>query len=164
MDLDKRTEGIRLLRQTSADLRLPRRYREQGLLSLVSGANDVTNHIQWEAYKKLPTLESVVGARVDIGGLPEDTVFKIARDIAKGRSPAPGYDELLRAKLTPEQYQKLLNVAMSDGNIAAKSADSPIQKELHDHASWARAELRKIPWRDPDTGQLRMSGVSLNVK
>jgi len=164
LDVDKRMEGIRLLGQAAADSALPRRYREQGLLNLLRGANDVTNHIQWEAYKKLPTLESVVGARVDIGGLPEDTVFQIARDIAKGRSPSPGYDELLRAKLTPEQYQKLLNVAMSEGNIATRSGDGAILKELQELVAWARAQLRKIPWRDPDTGQLRMSGVSLSAK
>jgi hypothetical protein len=164
MDLDKRTEGIRLLRQAAADPALPRRYRERGLLNLMGGTEDLSRYIQSEGRRKLPTLESVLGVKVEIGGLPDETIFELARNVARGRSPAEGFYELLRTKLTPTQCEKLMEAATSDPNIAVATGYTPLQEELRGYGEWARAELCKIPWRDPNTGQLNLAGVPLNVK
>jgi len=93
-------------------------------------------------------------------------------DNMRGKSPGPVYRKAhqllvgaegaeisyvsLQRVFTPEQIETLKAAVASNEVIQAALEVSPLQNELRDLAAWARSELAKLPWRDPNTGELRM--------
>jgi len=159
-DAEERAEGFRLLRQSAEDSNLPRRYREAALLGL-QGAKDLDSHLRHLARKQVPSVESVLdGAKVDLGPLGPEEVFGIAYQLAVGtEGPVFGQKGFERI-FTPEQIEALKVVAVSDPVIPQAAGLTPLQKELEECSEWARQELRKLPWRDPNTGELTLRGIA----
>ena len=62
----------------------------------------------------------------------------------------------LASKLTSEQIEVIAKAVQSNSDIIETLGVSPLQRELQEHAEWARQELCKIPWRDPNTGRLNV--------
>jgi hypothetical protein len=160
INVEKRAEGIRLLRQAAEDPKLPRRYREEALLSLPFPTKELCWHIKESAKKKLPLLENILGgAKVDLRLLPLDDVYGIAYQLTTETKEKIFFRSYFEKVFTPEQVETLKAAAKGNPDFAAAGGVSPLQIELQEHTKWARAELRKIPWRDPETGELTMAPI-----
>lgn len=152
-DVEKNAEGFRLLRQCAEDEKLPRRYREAALVRLGSGAAHLVDSIQQRASRSAPTLESILGTPLPDTGILPGLVFRFVSEIEAGTAP-PGIEELLRSKLTAEQYEAVRKAVTSNPSVATSAGANPLQNELRGHSEWARQELRKLLWRNPATGEL----------
>ena len=157
--VERRLEGIRTLRQAAENLALARRWREITLLKLRRGAQALSFDLQASVADRLGTLDTILGGtRVDLRGTAPILIFRAAHELTQGTAP-PGVAGLLHDRFTDDQI-KVIQAAM-ESNPALQQAVgvSPLQIELEQHTAWADAELRKIPWRDPVTGQLTMAGL-----
>ena len=154
-DVEMNAEGYRILRQCAENENLPRRYREAALVRLKGGAAGLVSSLQHRASESAPTIESILGEPVPDVGIPWDLVFRVVSDIETGKAP-PGYEEGLRSKLTPEQYEALRNAVLTNSALATSAGVNPLQEELRGFSEWAGQELRKLPWRDPNTGELSL--------
>ncbi|KPL05677.1 hypothetical protein AMJ85_11255 [candidate division BRC1 bacterium SM23_51] len=153
---DEEAKGVRLLREAAEDPNLPRRYREQALLTLCSAVERIDSWLQHSGRNKMPSIESILGvASVDTGGLSAGSIFHTVHRTLEGTA-LPGEHKLLASKFTSEQIELLAKAVQSNSDIIEAAGVSPLQKELQEHAQWARQELCKIPWRDPENGRLNI--------
>jgi hypothetical protein len=164
-DAAQQAEGIRLLRQSAEDLNLPRRFREEALLNLVESAERVSAVLQGDSKDCSQSLASILrGAKIPPNPFSPGEVFAIAKQIAD-HAPPPIFGQDWFEKVFTREQQEALQAAVTGNPAIAQGAGvSPVQAEMRADAAWARSELRKIPWRDPNTGQLTMTGVPLGVK
>jgi len=157
---ERRIEGARLLRQVAEDPRLPRRYREQALLNLSRGAEEINRVLQRNGTQKRPSLENILGGvKVDTADMGDNTILKFVYRMTQGTLPKDVEEKFLKVKFTADQLEAIRKVVVSDANIATAIGVTPVQKELESLIGWAERELRKIPWRDPNTGQLTMAAI-----
>lgn len=156
-DVERRVQGIDLLRPSAQDPNLPRRYREAALEILIRTATELAEFERDRAIKVLPSIESILGVAVDnMRGKSPGPVYRKAHQLLVGAEGAEISYGALQRVFTAEQIETLKAAVASNEVIQAALEVSPLQNELRDLAAWARSELAKLPWRDPNTGELRM--------
>jgi len=166
IDKEKRLEGIRSLRQAASDSRMSRRWRDTALVTVIDYARFLSDDSRRQGIVSVKPLAEVLAEKVDIPLSPIG-LYKAAYLTAKGTGSKDDQQfaqDTLRRYLTPAQIEAVKKYVLSDAAVEDAINLSPFDLELATHADWARAELRKIPWRDPNTGQLTIPGVPLDAK
>lgn len=155
-----RLAGFRLLRQCAEDPKLPRRYCEAAMRKLRTG-EFLDRRLKKAAAQRIPDLESIVpGAGSDLGGLTPQEVLGIAYQLAVG-SEGPVFGRAwLEKRFTVDQIEALKTAASGNSAVAEAAGLTPLQKELQGNVNWAREELKKLPWRDPNTGEQKSTALS----
>jgi hypothetical protein len=155
-DSGKAIEGYRMLRACAEDPILPRRYRESALILLAEGAATLANNVQY--LSKTAGGASIAGIlgvqEIDLGGTEPEYVLEAVRVLSENPDSRGALGLLKRTSLTPEQIDQLKAALRDNQEFALAHGVSDVQKELRDHAEWARKELGRLPWRDPATGGL----------
>jgi hypothetical protein len=166
IDKEKRMDGIRLLRQAASDSRMNRRWRDAALVAIIDIAPHLSDWNRNQGITSVKPLSEVLAQKVNIPLSPVG-LYKAAYLVAKDTGTAADLrfsQDMLQRYLTPAQVDIVKKYALSDPAVEDAINRSPFDLELETHADWARSELRKIPWRDPETGQLSMAGIPLAVK
>ena len=155
-------QGFRLLRQCAEDANLPRRYREAALVRLRDGAAALVNSLLYDARRTSPTIDAILASVVPDKGIPPEFVLRMVQEVMQGTA-LPRVFEALRMHYTPQQIETMGNALRADDRLAQAAGLTPLQLELEGYSVWAREELCKLPWRDPNSGELTMQGRALSA-
>jgi hypothetical protein len=160
-DREKRLEGMRLLREAVADPRLIRRWRDAALVTIVDSVRSLSDDNRRQGTVSVKPLDEVLGEKVNVP-LSSVGLYKAAYLAAKGTGSKDDLQfaqDTLRRYLTSAQIETVKKYALSDPAVEEAINLSPFDLEIETHADWARAELRKIPWRDANTGELTFAAI-----
>jgi hypothetical protein len=148
--------GVRLLRQVAQDSRLPRRFREEALMDLRMASGFGSDRQAGPISVPLPSLEAILdGAKVNTGNYTARDAFGWALKVARRTDSSGTCELMLRKFFTPEQIETLTAIAPTDRQIVLAIEGAVTQDELLQYRQWARAELCKLPWRNPNSGELK---------